>query len=198
MTLPDAWGRLSNGYMEILTAAGALASKSRRQVASRPGVTLAQLGQHLAWLRWLAPLAMLGLVVLYEAGPARWLTIRWGGVVHLAGELVFYGTVGPVLALIAMELLRRWLSERETSELQAHLLDQAHGQDLAHAEDTEIAVQKVFAASLLLQSLTTEELPPQHVLGPQLATASRALDEALVQLSRRPSPPLNDDGRRVH
>src|SRR5690606_22898078 len=61
---------------------------------SRAPLPIGDLRQRLNQLRWLVPLGLLALVILYEAWPARWLHDTYGYRGHLLGAVAVYGTVG--------------------------------------------------------------------------------------------------------
>jgi PAS domain S-box-containing protein len=82
----------------------------RTHVALRERITL---------LSWTLPLAFFILVVLYQLIPARWIHDTYGDPVHFAVEILFYGTVGPLLTFWVLRLIGRWLDEKEQAELQA-------------------------------------------------------------------------------
>ena len=149
----------------------------------------AQLRRQLRVLRWAAPLSLLVLVVVYQLGPARWLEAQFGAQVATAAELLFYGTAGPALAWLIVEMLSRWLDERETSELQAGLLAAARETARAKELDSDTALQKLFAANLLLQSLPSGDDLLGAPISTQLRTAHQALEDALRHLSAGPSFP---------
>jgi hypothetical protein len=157
-------------------------------VGERPdrlGVALSAVRRRLGLLRWLVPAAMFILVVLYEAGPARWILNTYGATYHLAAELAVYGLLGPVTAAILLDLLGRWIEERETTELQARALAQAR----AHAEHThrltDDILQTLFAVSTLVGSIEdrAEDLPSGAA--EQLHATHRALDDAIQRLYAR-------------
>ncbi|MBI4768852.1 MAG: hypothetical protein HY784_00175 [Chloroflexi bacterium] len=99
------------------------------------------------------PVGLLLLVVVYEAGPARWIHDRLGDNYHFVAEVLFYGTTGPALAFVLLDFLGRWLEERETSELQAQVLAQARERAKISHQLSDDALQTLFAASALLTSL---------------------------------------------
>lgn len=133
-------------------------------------------------LKWLVPAGMVLLVVVFELGPSRWIHNTLGFGDHLWVEILFYGTVGPVLAYVLLDLWDRWLEERETSDLQAAILIQARERARLSLELSDGALQTLFAASALLSSLKSNlpDLPPEAAA--QLANTERALDQAIRQL----------------
>jgi hypothetical protein len=113
--------------------------------------------------RWAVPMLLLILVVLYEFGPARWILEIYGAAVHFVAEVIVFGTIGPVLAFLVLDYLSRWLAERETSELQAKLLADAHRRAEQRFVQNDDGLQKLFAASAVLSSVQerSAELPPE-------------------------------------
>lgn len=128
------------------------------------------LRKHIHWLRWAVPLTLATIVVLYELGPAHWVHEELGMQYHIFAEILFFGTIGPFLAFMLLYFVSRWLEERETSELQSQVLEQAREQVNLSLGLSDHAIQSLFAASVLLYSFrqTTPELPSE---------TARALDE---------------------
>lgn len=82
----------------------------RTHVALRERITL---------LSWTLPLALFILVVLYQLIPARWILDAYNDSIHFAVEILFYGTVGPLVTYWTLRLIGRWLDEKEGAERQA-------------------------------------------------------------------------------
>ena len=122
----------------------------------RLGPALAAVRRRLSLLRWLVPVAMFALVLVYELGAGPWLDAQGGVVWHRVVDIVFYGLLGPALTALALELLSRWIEERETSELQALALARAREQAQAGRQLTDDTLQTLFAASTLLASLEAQ------------------------------------------
>jgi signal transduction histidine kinase len=141
---------------------------------------LSSLRRLLGVLRWLAPLVLVLIVVLYEAFFAPRIHAALGPDFDILAEIIPYGTIGPLLVFVALELLGRWLEERETCELQATMLAQTRERAKVSRQLSDDALQTVFAASTLLTAVQTHltELPPETAQ--QLDAASRALDEAHI------------------
>jgi len=68
--------------------------------------------RQLQTLKWLIPVGLVIVVVLYEIGPSRWTYQGWGFSIHLLVEIILFGTVGPLLAFVLLELLGRWIDEK--------------------------------------------------------------------------------------
>jgi hypothetical protein len=128
---------------------------------------------------------MLVLVAIYELGPARWLLAAGEPLWHLLADVALYGLLGPGLAAVLLELLARWIEERETSELQALALARAREQAQTSRQLTDDTLQTLFAASALLASLEDHaaELPPGTL--DRLITTHEALDQGISRLHRR-------------
>lgn len=138
--------------------------------------------EHMGTLSWVVPVAMLVLVVGYELGPARWIHMRFGLNYHLAAELLIFATLGPALAFVLLQLLRRWLEERDTSDLQAALLAQTRAEAQGSRQLNDDALQVLFAAGVLIDTLKAgnQSLPPNLVK--QIDETEVALQEAVAQL----------------
>ncbi len=138
--------------------------------------------EHLELLSWAVPLAMLALVAVYELGPSRWLYETYGFEYHLIAELILFATFGPLLAFSILHLLRRWLEERDTSELQAALLARSRAEAEGSRQLNDDALQVLFAAGVLIDTLKAgnDGLPPH--LESQVHETEQALQQAVAQL----------------
>lgn len=137
--------------------------------------------ERLSRLKWLLPLAVAVLVLGFELLEA----VLFGGTLFSADSIadgLFYGTAGPLLLFWLLDILQRWLAERETSALQARLLARAqeHLRDSHSLSDTTL--QSLFATSLYLSDVHEhiEGLPPEALT--QLDAAAQALDAAIRDL----------------
>jgi signal transduction histidine kinase len=158
-------------------------------LAARP-LSRVGLRRRIGLLKWLVPAVLVLVVALYELGPSHWIDGVYGVEAHLLAEIVLYGTFGPLLAYALLELLDRWLAERETSEAQAEILARATAEARASQQLSDDALQQLFAASLLLDSLSAtlpDSSPEAHA---SLALARRGLEQAIAELhakTRRPA-----------
>lgn len=180
---------VSDNFREIL----ALIIKSLvTLVAERMKLTFSTLRRRLILLKWLVPAGLASVVILYEFGPARWIYTTLGASLHFVAEVLIYGTVGPVMAFLLLDILGRWLEERETSELQALILAQAREHARIDREFNDSVLQSLFAASILLDSINAglPEMPAE--VAAHLRETNRALDETIQQLRthllHHPSP----------
>jgi signal transduction histidine kinase len=109
-----------------------------------------------AWLkvlRWVLPFALLLIVILYETVVAPWFHEGFGEKYHYLSEIVFYGTIGPILTFVLLDFLDRWLEEKETNDLQSRILAEVKAYaGMSHKLNDE-ALQTLFAVSMLLSSL---------------------------------------------
>lgn len=109
-----------------------------------------------AWLkvlRWVLPLALLLIVIAYETVVAPWFHDGFGEKYHYLSEIIFYGTIGPILAFVLLDFLDRWLEEKETNDLQSRILAEVKAYaGMSHKLNDE-ALQTLFAVSMLLSSL---------------------------------------------
>jgi signal transduction histidine kinase len=133
-------------------------------------------------LRWLVPSLLLCLVVVYEIGPSRWIYDRYGFNFHLAAEIMIFAIIGPVLAFALLNIAGRWMDEKDTSDWQAHLLDNAREHKRKSRQLNDDALQVLFATGTLFKTLKADglELPPDSVA--QIEAAEEALDEAVNRL----------------
>ena len=142
------------------------------------------LHKRIRFLRVALPLAVVVLVSLYVFGPARWIHSSLGLEYHLMAELAVFGSLGPLFVFLMLDLIARWMEERETSELQAQVLEETRREVHQNRILSDHALQAIFAASVQLASLRKQapNLPPD---------ASQALDEANHALSRAVKPLRN-------
>ncbi len=140
--------------------------------------------QQLRRWRWLLPLGLMFLVVLYEIGPSRWIYAHFGFTYHLAAEILIFGTIGPALVFLTLNFVNRWLEERETSDLQAQLLIKTQ-RDANHSRQLiDDAVQILFAVGTLIDSLKSShtKLPGETAI--QVEAMEQSLHNAIEQLRR--------------
>ena len=158
----------------------AVKQNSRTRSTRVPPITL--LHRRLDVLQRLVPMALVLLVVFYELGPARWVYDSLGESYHFLAEMLFYGTIGPILAFLVLHFLARWLEERETTEAQAQVLAQTREHARISHELSDDALQTLFAASTLLATLKSHSphLPPEAAS--TLSQTEQALERAIQQL----------------
>jgi signal transduction histidine kinase len=156
--------------------------QAHKSPAREKQLPIAGLRRRLHWLQWVAPAVMALAVVFYVVGPGDWIYGTMGYQRHQLAEILFFGTIGPVLIFILFNLLGRWLEEKETSELQALVLAQAREHARISHEVTDDALQAIFAASVMLNSLESSvpNLPPEVIA--QLRQTNRAMDPIMQQL----------------
>ena len=117
--------------------------------------------QRLRLLRWAIPLVLALLVAVYYLFVAPWVQAVFGGRYQLLAEILFYGIGGPLLAFISLDLLIRWLEERETSELQSQILEKTRDHMAASQSLNDEALQTLYAVSILIEPLQAA-LPENH------------------------------------
>ena len=136
-------------------------------------------------LSWLVPVSMFLLVVAYQLGPARWIHTHLGYPYHIAAEIIVFGTAGPLVALGFSYLLRRWLEERDTSELQSQLLERARAEAKRSRELNDDALQVLFAAGAMLDALKAAHPALDEDLLLEMERTEEALQTAVQQLHSR-------------
>ena len=67
-------------------------------------------------LRWLLPVGLMLISVLYQFGPATWVHDQLSHALHYVIEIAFYGLVGPLAVFWAVGLVQGWLEDRERLE----------------------------------------------------------------------------------
>jgi lysylphosphatidylglycerol synthetase-like protein (DUF2156 family) len=134
-------------------------------------------------LRWLVPLTMIALVIAFEALIGHWLLAEYGRGWHMVAEVLFYGTAGPILAFILLALFERWLDERDTSDYQAQLMTQARADVQRSRALCDDAVQALFSAGALIQTLEAEATAcGLHENAVPTAAAQDALNDIIANL----------------
>lgn len=136
-------------------------------------------------LNWMVPTFLFLLVAGYQLGPARWIHTYLGHHYHLAAEIIVYGTAGPLLALGFINLFRRWLEERDTSDLQSQLLENARAEAERSRELNDDALQVLFAAGAMLDTLKAAHPAYDDALLEEIDTTEEALQAAVHQLRSR-------------
>jgi hypothetical protein len=134
-------------------------------------------------LKWLVPAVMILLVVGYELGPSRWTYEGLGFNYHLLLEIIVFGTVGPLLAFAILELLGRWVDEKDTADLQAQLLTQANEKESQGRQLNDDTIQVLFATSLLMTTIKADgsDLSPATIS--HIEITEQALSESIKQLA---------------
>ena len=149
---------------------------------NRTGPKMVSLRRQFRTLRWLIPLTLMLLVIAYELGPARWIFETLGFTYHLLAEILIFATVGPALVFIMLDLLVRWLDERDTADYQASLLSLANKNEQSSRQLHDDMLQTLFATSLLIAELKSDKTSMSPELVEQIEANDRALDEAKQRL----------------
>ncbi len=82
------------------------------------------LKQRITLLRWALPVTFALMAVLYQLGPARLVHDYYGHAIHYGVEIVFYATLGPLLAFWTLTRLGQWVDEKERAEMHARASEQ--------------------------------------------------------------------------
>lgn len=82
------------------------------------------LKQRIAILRWILPVTLTIITILYQLWSAHLTHNYYGDTIHYAVEFLFYATVGPLLIFWALTRLGHWLDEKERVEKQARASEQ--------------------------------------------------------------------------
>lgn len=140
------------------------------------------LHQKMATLKWLVPLGLVLIVIAYEVGPSLWIYNTLGFNYHLFAEILLFGTVGPVVVFILLELLDRWIVEKEKAEFQANLLAKAKEKELEVSQISDDTIQVLFAVGLLLTTFKSDQSGSSFISANQIEVTEQALDEAIRRL----------------
>ena len=148
------------------------------------------LRSHPGLLRWIFPVAVFLLILVYELVAARWVHRRIGYPYHVIAEILFFATLGPALAFSFARSFEHWLDERDTSDWQAQLLDRVRADARLSRQLNDDALQVLFSAGIVIETLkvTNPNLPPElkaqvEATESSLQNASRRLRQHLMQES---------------
>lgn len=72
--------------------------------------------ERITTLRWLLPLIFALLAVAYELSVARLIHDTYGDTLHFIIEILFFSSVGPLLAFLTLNQISRWLDQKEHAE----------------------------------------------------------------------------------
>jgi hypothetical protein len=141
-----------------------------------------KLNARLRLLRWAVPLALAVTVAVYQLGLARWIHLWFGEKSYHLAEILLYGTGGPLLAFFSLDLLIRWLEERETSELQSRILEETRLNYATSRNLNDETLQTLYAVSILLDSMKST-LPENHSeKAAMLQEAEGALNRTMTRI----------------
>jgi len=132
-------------------------------------------------LKRLIPLGLILIVAAYELGPSRWIYNAYGFNSHLIFEILIFGTIGPLLAYLALELLNRWIEEKETADIQSALLSKAKEKELQVRQLNDDTLQVLFASSLLMTIIKSRDTIPPNITA-QIEVTEKALDESIDKI----------------
>jgi hypothetical protein len=143
---------------------------------------LSSFRRQLRLLKWLIPAGLILLVIAYEVGPSLWIYEGFGSRVHLVAEILLFGAVGPIVVFILLELLGRWIDEKETADFQAELLAQANEKELEVRQTSDDTLQVLFATSLLIGTLKSDQSNLPSNTAKQIEITEQALNETMQRL----------------
>lgn len=83
-----------------------------------------KLKRRLATLRWMLPILIAVLAILYEEGPGRWIHDAFGASQYFDLDILFYTTVVPLLAFLTLTQIGHWLDQKERAEYQMRASEQ--------------------------------------------------------------------------
>lgn len=75
-------------------------------------------------LQWAMPLGIAVLTTVFQLVVVRWIHDQIGHSAHWTFEVLFYGTVGPIVIWFGLGLIRKWLNEKEEAEAEVYRLNQ--------------------------------------------------------------------------
>jgi len=132
--------------------------------------------------RWLLPLFMALLVFLYEAVPSNYMHNHFTPAQQMIADVLVYGTVGPLLVFLLLDLMERWITERETSDYQSHLISAAQEKVDESRRLSDNALQALFSAGTLISTLRASQNERSLEKAADLDATEQALDKAVTDL----------------
>lgn len=146
------------------------------------GPSLTTFRRQLGILKWLIPVGLALVVVAYELVISRWTFQNWGFNNHLIVEVSVFGTVGPLLTYMLLELLGRWIEEKETADWQSRLLAKANEKEQKSRQINDATIQVLFGTSLLMSTIKSDgsNLPDATIA--QIEKTEKALNESIELL----------------
>jgi PAS domain S-box-containing protein len=72
--------------------------------------------QRIRTLRWVMPLVIVAVVVVYQLGLASYVQNAFNPTAHFLVEIAFYSVAGPVVTWLTLKRIGQWLGEKEEAE----------------------------------------------------------------------------------
>jgi PAS domain S-box-containing protein len=91
-------------------------------------------------LRWLLPCVLGVLAVLYEVGLGRWIHDTIGAYLYFDVDIVFFGTLMPLVVFGILTLFRNWLDKAQRAEQQAQVSERRLGSIMAASADAILSL----------------------------------------------------------
>jgi len=98
-----------------------------------------ELDRRIKTLRIILPLGFAAVAILYQFSVASWVHDQYGEEIHYFAEILFFATVGPLLAYWVLTLIGRWLDEKRIAE------EQARGSERRLASITSASADAIFS-----------------------------------------------------
>ncbi len=98
------------------------------------------LDQRLRLFRWIIPLSFALVSILYQLVVADRVSREFGHETHLVIEILFYGSVGPLAAFWVIQLIKKWLEEKEFAEIHARQIERHLASIIAASADAIISL----------------------------------------------------------
>ena len=133
-------------------------------------------------LKWAFPIGIAALVLIYQFVFVRSIQAWFGSGYQFIAEVLFYGTLGPILAFLFLDTFERWLEERETADLQARVLAEVRQDADQGRKLGDDSLQALFAVSVLLKSIKQRILDLQPEEEAIFEDTEQAIERAMVQL----------------
>ncbi len=98
------------------------------------------LQKRLSLLRWVLPIVLGGLAVVYETGLGRWIHDVIGAYLYFNLDVLFYAIAVPLVVFTTLTLIRDWIDKAERAQQQAQVSERRLGAVMAASADAIISL----------------------------------------------------------
>ena len=133
-------------------------------------------------LKWAFPIGIAILVLVYQFVFVNSIQAWFGDRYQFIAEVLFYGTLGPILAFLFLDTFERWLEERETADLQARVLAEVRQDADQGRKLGDDSLQALFAVSVLLKSIKQRIPDLESDEEAIIEDTEQTIERAMIQL----------------
>ncbi len=155
----------------------------------------APVDQRVRWLRWLLPVAIAAMVLVYQLGFATYVHDNMGHTAHTMVEIAFYSVAGPAVTWVTLGFIGKWLREKESIERKARAQEQHLASIIAASADAILSVDQDNV--ILTWNKAAQDMfgyPPEAIIGQSLVRlfAADSMEEERPEWLANPTQPLRD------